>query len=72
MEGCRRLEVLDAQHSDVPAGASARLHLACPALRTLLQTDPRPAAVPAAHSGKPRAFGVWQHMLLSCWSAVVL
>ena len=40
MEGCRRLEVLDAQHSEVPCGAGARLHEACPALRTLLQTEP--------------------------------
>ena len=40
MEGCTKLEVLDAQHIEVPAGASARLREACPALRTLLQTDP--------------------------------
>lgn len=40
MEGCSRLEVLDAQHSEVPCGAGARLHEACPALRTLLQTEP--------------------------------
>ena len=46
MEGCRKLEVLDAQHSDVPVGASARLHVACPSLRTLLQTEPVPQPPP--------------------------
>ena len=46
MEGCSRLEMLDAQHSDVPSGAPARLAVACPALRTLLQTEPAPQAPP--------------------------
>ena len=65
MEGCTRLEVLDAQHSEVPTGAGARLHEACPALRMLLQTAPPPQPPPPRPIlGQPRAIGVRQHLLL--------
>ncbi len=59
MEGCSKLEVLDAQHSDVPAGASARLHVACPALRTLLHTEPvpQPPSRPILDSPEPSESG---------------
>ena len=55
MEGCTKLEVLDAQHIEVPAGASARLREACPALRTLLQTDPAAQTAQRAPPGEPGA-----------------
>jgi hypothetical protein len=45
--GCAQLEVLDAQHSEVPAGAMERLHRACPHLRTFLHTQRQASRLPS-------------------------
>ncbi len=51
---CAELETLDAQHSEVPASAPARLRARCPHLRVFLHTPtPQPSPAPNSFCDSP-------------------